>query len=171
MVLFFFLAKALMSMTIKYGCKLEVIEMWNCESYFHFIKCNLLKSSFGLIMLKAPYVSSNEGCMVGSNHTIQSHMCPLKPLFYFYKIFRIFLICLSKEHWIFKFFFNTIMLRCILKSIPKYIIKKYFQIVLLVSKLLLSCIHVAFKQRLQEVKNTIHIFHSLDWFQISMIFT
>jgi hypothetical protein len=30
------------------------------------------------------------------------------------------------------------MLRFILKNIPKYIIKKYFQIVLLVSELLLS---------------------------------
>jgi hypothetical protein len=37
-----------------------------------------------------------------------------------------------------KVFLNTIMLRCLLKIIPKYVIKKYFQIVLLVSNLLLN---------------------------------
>jgi len=37
------------------------------------------------------------------------------------------------------------MLRCILKNIPKYVIKKYFQIMLLMSKLFLSYFHVAFK--------------------------
>jgi hypothetical protein len=44
------------------------------------------------------------------------------------------------------------MLRCILKNTPKYVIKKYFQIVLLVSKLLLSCFYTTFNQWLQEVK-------------------
>jgi hypothetical protein len=46
------------------------------------------------------------------------------------------------------------MLRCILiKNIPKYIIKKYFQMVFLVSKLLLNWFSVVFKQWLQEVKS------------------
>jgi hypothetical protein len=44
------------------------------------------------------------------------------------------------------------MLRCILKTIPKYVIKNYFQIVLLMSKLFLSYFYVTFKQWLQEVK-------------------
>jgi hypothetical protein len=51
----------------------------------------------------------------------------------------------------FKSFFNTIMLRCILKNIQKYVIKKYFQIALLVSKLLLSYFYVVFKWWLQKV--------------------
>jgi len=38
------------------------------------------------------------------------------------------------------------MLSYILKTIPKYVIKKYFQIVLLMSKLLLSYFYVTFKQ-------------------------
>jgi hypothetical protein len=50
-------------------------------------------------------------------------------------------------------FFNTIMLRCILKNNQKYENKKYFQIVLLMSKLLLSCFYATFKQWLQEVKS------------------
>jgi hypothetical protein len=41
---------------------------------------------------------------------------------------------------------NIIMLRCILKKFPKYVIKKYFQIVLLVSKLFLKHFYVTFKQ-------------------------
>jgi hypothetical protein len=45
------------------------------------------------------------------------------------------------------------MLRCILKDNQKYDNKKYFQIMLLVSKLLLSCFYVTFKQWLQEVKS------------------
>jgi len=45
------------------------------------------------------------------------------------------------------------MLSCIVKNIPKYVIKKYFQIVLLVSKLLLSCFYATLKQWLQEVKS------------------
>jgi hypothetical protein len=45
------------------------------------------------------------------------------------------------------------MLRCILKNIPKYIIKKYFQIVFLVSKFLLSCFYTSFKYWLQGVKS------------------
>jgi len=44
------------------------------------------------------------------------------------------------------------MLRCILKNIPKYVIKKYFQIVLLLSKLLLNHFYATFKQWLQEIK-------------------
>jgi hypothetical protein len=42
-------------------------------------------------------------------------------------------------------FFNTIMLRCIFKNITKYVIKKYFQIVLLMSKLFLTCFYATFK--------------------------
>jgi hypothetical protein len=38
-------------------------------------------------------------------------------------------------------FLKIIMLRCIFKNIPKYVIKKYFQIVFLVSKLFLSCFY------------------------------
>jgi hypothetical protein len=45
------------------------------------------------------------------------------------------------------------MLTCILKNIKKYVIKKYFQIVFLMSKLFLSCFYAAFKQWLQEVKS------------------
>jgi hypothetical protein len=45
------------------------------------------------------------------------------------------------------------MLRRILENIPKYVTKKYFQIVLLMSKLLLSCFYASFKQWLQEVKS------------------
>jgi hypothetical protein len=45
------------------------------------------------------------------------------------------------------------MLRCIFKNIAKYVIKKYFQIVLLVSKLLFKCFYATFKQWLQEVKS------------------
>jgi len=45
------------------------------------------------------------------------------------------------------------MLRCILKNIPKYFIKKYVQIVLLISKLHLSYFYVTFKQWLQELKS------------------
>ncbi len=37
------------------------------------------------------------------------------------------------------------MLRCILKNIPKFVIKKYFHIVLLVSKLILSSGYKFFK--------------------------
>ncbi len=44
------------------------------------------------------------------------------------------------------------MLRCILKNVSKYVIKKYFQIVLLLSKLFLSYFYATFKQWLQEVK-------------------
>jgi hypothetical protein len=43
------------------------------------------------------------------------------------------------------------MLRCILKNIPKYVIKKYFQIVILMSKLLLDCFYASFKQWLEKV--------------------
>jgi hypothetical protein len=53
-----------------------------------------------------------------------------------------------------------------LKNIPKYVVKKYFQIVLLMSKLFLNFYYATFKQWLQEVKVLIRIFHSLDWFQI-----
>ncbi len=45
------------------------------------------------------------------------------------------------------------MLRYIFFKIPKYVIKKYFQVVLLVSKLLLSYFYASFKQWLQEVKS------------------
>ncbi len=45
------------------------------------------------------------------------------------------------------------MLRCILKKIQKYVIKKYFQIMFLVSKLFLSCFYATFKQWLQGVKS------------------
>jgi hypothetical protein len=45
------------------------------------------------------------------------------------------------------------MLRCTLKNNPKHVIKKKFQIVLLVSKLFLSSFYVALKQCLQEVKS------------------
>ncbi len=41
------------------------------------------------------------------------------------------------------------MLKCILKNIQKYVIKKYFQIVLSMSKLFLSYFNIAFKQWLQ----------------------
>jgi hypothetical protein len=41
------------------------------------------------------------------------------------------------------------MLRCILKKIPKYVIKNYFQIVLLMLKLF----YATFQKWLQEVKN------------------
>jgi hypothetical protein len=44
------------------------------------------------------------------------------------------------------------MLKCILKNIQKYVTKKYFQIVLLESKLFLNYFYVVFKQWLQEVK-------------------
>jgi len=40
-----------------------------------------------------------------------------------------------------------------IKKIPKYVIKNYFQIVLLVSKLFLNYFYAAFKQWLQEVKS------------------
>ncbi len=43
------------------------------------------------------------------------------------------------------------MLRCI--NIPKYVNKNYFQIVLLVSKLLLSYFYITLKQCLQKVKS------------------
>jgi hypothetical protein len=45
------------------------------------------------------------------------------------------------------------MLKCILKKTQNMSLKKYFQIVLLVLKLFLSCFYVAFKRCLQEVKN------------------
>jgi len=45
------------------------------------------------------------------------------------------------------------MLKCILKNIQKYVTKKYFQIVLLESKLFLNYFYVVFKQWLQEVKS------------------
>ncbi len=55
-------------------------------------------------------------------------------------IFRIFLesfyYVFQKKIKFILFFLNTIMLRCILKNIQKYVTKKYYQIVLLVSKLL-----------------------------------
>jgi hypothetical protein len=43
------------------------------------------------------------------------------------------------------FFINIIMLRCILKIISKYVIKKYFQIVVSMSKLFLSYFYATFK--------------------------
>jgi len=45
------------------------------------------------------------------------------------------------------------MLKCILKNIQKYVTKKYFQIVLLESKLFLNYFYVVFKQWLQKVKS------------------
>ncbi len=45
------------------------------------------------------------------------------------------------------------MLRCIFKKITKYVIKKYFQIVFLVSKLFLNYFYAIFKPWLQEVKS------------------
>jgi hypothetical protein len=42
---------------------------------------------------------------------------------------------------------------CLLKKIPKYVIKKYFQIVFLMSKLFLSYFYVVFKQWLQVVQS------------------
>jgi hypothetical protein len=45
------------------------------------------------------------------------------------------------------------MLSYIFFKISKYVIKKYFQIVLLMSKLFLNCFYVDFKQWLYEVKN------------------
>jgi hypothetical protein len=45
------------------------------------------------------------------------------------------------------------MLRCILKNNQNYDNRKYFQIMFLVSKLLLSCFYVTFKQWLQKVKS------------------
>jgi hypothetical protein len=50
---------------------------------------------------------------------------------------------------------NTIMLRCIFFKIQKYLIKKYFQIVFLVSKLFLNSDYKA-------LKIFIRVFHSLD---------
>ncbi len=40
-----------------------------------------------------------------------------------------------------------------IKKFPKYVIKNYFQIVLLMSKLLLNYFYVAFKQWLYDVKS------------------
>jgi hypothetical protein len=54
------------------------------------------------------------------------------------------LMRLSKKKLIWNFF-NTIMLRCILKKIPKCVIKKYFQIVLSVLKLFLNYFYATFK--------------------------
>jgi len=48
---------------------------------------------------------------------------------------------------------NTIMLRCILKNIKKYVIKKYFQIVLFNVKTILNYFYAVFKLWLQEVKS------------------
>jgi hypothetical protein len=45
---------------------------------------------------------------------------------------------LSKKIKNLKKILNTIVLRCILENIPEYVIKKCFQIVLLMSKLFLS---------------------------------
>jgi hypothetical protein len=42
---------------------------------------------------------------------------------------------------------------CLLKIIPKYVIKKYFQIVFLMSKLILNYFYVIFKQWLQDVQS------------------
>jgi hypothetical protein len=39
------------------------------------------------------------------------------------------------------------------KKIPKYVINKYFQIMLLMSKLFLNFFYATFKQWLQEVKS------------------
>jgi hypothetical protein len=44
------------------------------------------------------------------------------------------------------------MLKCI-KKIQKYVIKKYFQIVFIMSKLFLSCFYATFQQWLEEVRN------------------
>jgi hypothetical protein len=53
------------------------------------------------------------------------------------------------------------MLRFIFKN-PKYVIKKYFQIVLLMSKLLLSYFYVVLSSGYKRLKVFKHIFHSLD---------
>jgi hypothetical protein len=44
------------------------------------------------------------------------------------------------------------MLSCILKNIPKYVIKNYFQIVPLVSKLLLSWFYVVYNIGYKRLK-------------------
>jgi len=49
-----------------------------------------------------------------------------------------------------------------IKYIPKYVIKQYFQIVFLMSKLFLSYFYATFKQLLQEVKSPHTYFHSLN---------
>jgi hypothetical protein len=45
------------------------------------------------------------------------------------------------------------MLKCKFKKISKYVITKYFQIVLEVSKLFLKCFYATFKQWLLKVKS------------------
>ncbi len=50
-----------------------------------------------------------------------------------------------------KSFLGTIMLRCILKNVQKYVIRKYFQIVFLVSK-------TTFMQWLQVLKSVNYVF-------------
>jgi hypothetical protein len=55
---------------------------------------------------------------IGSNHSIKSRMCPLKPLFYSWNLFGIFKIRIS----IYIYIYNTIMLRCKLKNIQNYVI-------------------------------------------------
>jgi hypothetical protein len=59
-------------------------------------------------------------------------------------IFRMFLICLSKNIKNIKNFFNTIMLRWIFKNIQKILLKK-FPIVFLMSKLFFKYFHAYFK--------------------------
>jgi len=53
---------------------------------------------------------------------------------FIFKIFLEFFNTFKKKNL--QSFLNTIILRCILKHIQKYVIKKYFQIVLLMLKLL-----------------------------------
>ncbi len=68
-------------------------------------------------------------------------------------LFKKFNTSFKKGSKILKSFFNTIMLRCVFKKSQNMSLN-FFQIVLLMLKLLLSCFYATFKQWLQEVKNS-----------------
>jgi hypothetical protein len=89
-------------------------------------------------------------CDYGSNHAINSHTCPFRPLFYSQDICRIFLNTSFKKTSKFSKYYYV---RCIFFKNLKYVNKKKSKIVLLVSKLILSCFYATFKQWLQEVKS------------------
>jgi len=56
------------------------------------------------------------------------------------------------------------MLRCILKNNPKHVIKKYFQIVLLVSKLFLKLLLCSFETMFTKGQKSLYVFfiHYID---------